>query len=269
MLITYQAKLLKKAKLTENVYLFSFNRPADPRWDFKAGQYMIFHIPQPDNHPVRRLYSIASTPQHKESLDFVIEYVPNGLGTAYLSKMNVGDETTFQGPAGIFLVKESPRDKIFLATGTGIAPIKSIIDSMLIFPQQKETVANPESLLLNKLQHLGSQKRLYLFWGMKNCEDMYFMNDFKNLTDNFTHFYFRFCLSRETDIFGKLGENAKHVALGRVTTGLEDLLSTYEYKIANFDYYLCGGNVVVEALRQYLYDKKVPKEQVIFEKFTA
>lgn len=270
MLITYQAKLLKKTQLAPEIYLFSFTAPTDPNWAFNAGQYMIFHIPQPDNHPIRRLYSIASTPHHTDSIDFVIELVPNGKGSEYLSKLAIGGETTFQGPAGIFSLKDSQRNKIFLATGTGIAPIKNIIDTMLLFPEpKKEEQANKENLLLSKLQHLGDQKSIYLFWGMKTCDDMYFLEDFKSLAGKFPHFYFRYCLSRETDIFGKLGENAKNVSLGRVTAGLEDLLLNYEYKITDFDYYICGGPAVVEALRAYLAEKKVPKEQVIFEKFTA
>jgi NAD(P)H-flavin reductase len=270
MLITYQAKLLSKTQLAPEVFLFKFTRPDDPNWTYLPGQYMIFHIPQPDNHPVRRLYSILSTPHNTESLDFVIEYVHGGKGSEYLAKLSIGAETTFQGPAGIFTLKESPRNKIFLATGTGIAPIKNIIDSVLLFPEPKKNEQiDKENMLLSKLQHLGDQKRMYLFWGMKTCEDMYFQDELINLSQKFDHFYFRYCLSRETDIFGKLGDKARHVALGRVTAGLEDLLLHYEYKITDFDFYICGGPVVVEALRTYLAEKKVPKEQIIFEKFTA
>lgn len=268
MIITYQAKLLSKTKLAPEVDLFKFSRPPDNNWTFKAGQYMIFHVPSKDEHPVRRLYSIASPPHQQETVDFVIEYVPNGLGSTYLSGLKVGEEATLQGPAGVFTMKETDRDKIFLATGTGVAPMKSMIESILLLPQTSQET-HQEGFLLQRLQHLSKQKRLYLFWGMKTCEDMYFLDEFKSLAEKYDHFKFKYCFSRETDLFTKMKDDVKHTISGRVTVGLEELLTNYDLKVTDFDYYLCGAHPVVEALRQYLSDKKVPKEQVIFEKFTT
>lgn len=268
MLITYTAKLLSKRELCKNIYYFSFSYPDDPNWTYKAGQYMIFHIPQKATHAARRLYSMASPTYQKSSLDFVIEMVPNGIASTYLSNLDIGGTVTLQGPAGIFVMKESPRPIIFLATGTGIAPIRSIIESLLNKPTSSDIVQQ-ETQLLDRLKHLSSQKRLYLFWGLKYCKDIYFLEEFKKLMNQHQHLYFKFCLSRQEKINDVPMDFQKDTVLGRVTKGLEDLLIDRDLNNKDFDYYLCGGDKVVQALREYLAERGIPKEQVMFEKFTT
>lgn len=266
MLTTYEAKLLSRNKLNSDTYFLQFTRPDEPKWTFAAGQYMIFHLSYPADHPLRRLYSIASPPENTTSLDFIIQKVPEGKGSPHITNLKPGETIKLQGPAGAFTFRQTPRDKIFLATGTGIAPIRSMLLSKLMSPPKKET-DNPEKTLLKRLNYLGSQQRMYLFWGMRTCEEIYLLEEFKNLQKIHDNFRFTYCLSRDKDYLSKLQENASYATFGRVTVGLENLLLQYELDITKFDYYLCGGQQVVEGLRQYLTQKKVPTEQIFFERF--
>lgn len=249
MFITYQAKLLEKKQLSEHVHYFKFTHPPQPDWDFKAGQYMIFHIPQGEDHAARRQYSIASHPAQKDVLEFIIEYVENGVASQYLDKMQVGEELTFQGPAGVFTYRENEREPIFLATGTGVAPMISIIADLLENQQYSQNI--------------------YLFWGLKLKGDMYYFEELKQLTDMYPNFHFKMCLSRESELNALFSqEDAKYCINGRINNGFEDMLTTTKQDKNKFNYYICGSKHVVEAVREYLQTQNVPSEQVFFEKFT-
>ncbi len=249
MLITYQATLLEKKELAPHITYFRFSRPTDTTWDYKAGQYMIFHIPQDATHAARRLYSIASPPSKKDSLEFIIEYVENGIASQYLAAIGVNTQITFQGPAGMFFHKESDRSPVFLATGTGIAPMYAIIHDLL---EKKYP------------------KNIFLFWGLKLHEDLYYFDKFKELSTKYPNFQFKICFSREVGMPALITpEDAQFCMLGRINIGYEDLLKSIQSMPELYDYYLCGSKHVVEALREYLADRNVPKEQVYFEKFTT
>ncbi|KKQ36607.1 MAG: hypothetical protein US54_C0062G0002 [Candidatus Roizmanbacteria bacterium GW2011_GWA2_37_7] len=274
MLITHTATILKKQQLADTVWLLSFSYPDDPAWTFHAGQYMIFHLPVTENgHPARRLYSIASTPSQKDALDFIIELVPGGLGSEYIAKIQEGDTVTMQGPAGVFIFKPSKRDAVMLATGTGIAPMYSMIADRVTYTVKRET------------------PNIFLFWGLKYKKDIYLKKELDLLVQENPNFQYSICLSREEHV------DETHCMKGRITQGLEiltsipivahfanissqnELTSVYTrsilkckgYKgqqlITEFDFYLCGSPHIVEALREDLTNKGVPKEQIYFEKF--
>jgi len=250
MFTTYQSKLLERTTLVPSVDKFIFSCPDSADWTFQAGQYMIFHIPQKDTHAARRQYSISSPPSEKKHLEFIIEYVPNGLASTYLPQMKIGDLLTMQGPAGVFIYRPSPYHEIYLATGTGVAPMLSMI------PDQ--------------LNNQNFTQNIYLFWGLKNLKDVYYLDYLINLKN--THpgrFEFSICLSRETELESQLKQELlPHFSLGHVNLGVESLLTKLQAMHPAFDYYLCGSKHVVESLREYLAGKGVPKEQVAFEKFT-
>ena len=250
MFTTYHSKLLERSSLVTSVDKFIFTRPDNPDWAFQAGQYMIFHIPQAENHAARRQYSISSPPSQKNHLEFIIEYVPNGIASTYLPQMKIGALLTMQGPAGVFIYRPYPRNAVYLATGTGIAPMLSII------PDQ--------------LNNQNFSQNIYLYWGLKNLKDIYYLDYLINLKN--THpgrFEFSICLSRETELESQLKQELMpFFILGHVNLGVETLLAKLQTAHNAFDYYLCGGKHVVESLREYLAGKGVPKEQVAFEKFT-
>lgn len=91
---------------------------------FAAGQYLSVRYQE-----TTRVYSIASAPTRDE-LEFCVGRVPGGQMTSELAvDLEAGDTVTLRGPYGELLLDDpSPRDIVFLATGTGVAPLKSMID---------------------------------------------------------------------------------------------------------------------------------------------
>lgn len=248
MLITFSSKLLSKTQVSPEVYHLRFSRPEDPSWTYLAGQYMIFAIPQEGQPlPLKRLYSIASHPENKESLDFLIEVVPNGVGSNYICGLVEGSETSLQGPAGMFTLKESDRDVIFLATGTGVAPMISAANHLHVSGEATQK----------------ANQTFHLLWGLKYLKDLYLVSELKDLASTFPSFSYSICLSREES---ELSE--EYLMKGRVTVGLDAYVTKKQKTLHDFDFYICGGTQVVEGLRTYLEEQGVPKDQVHFEKFS-
>jgi len=243
MLISYQTYLIKKTNLSGNVYLFEFFLAEPKEINFLAGQYLILSIPLVDKI-VSRLYSIASSPLKKNSFDLVIELVDGGVGSSYLKNLKIGDKVLFKGPAGIFTLKENNKNKVFFATGTGIAPIRSMI---------------------YKILNSNHQIPEYLFWGLRKKEDVYFLEELKKIAKEAKNFKFRICLSREK----KLDKASNQFfSLGHVDKVFEkELYPKIKEKIFNFDFYVCGGRIVVESIYKFLLKKNIPQSNIFFEKF--
>lgn len=244
MISTFQVTLTDRKELTHDVYHFTFSTNGH-QFEFLPGQYVILHIPQADGKTARRLYSMASPNTQKESFDLIVEILENGVASQHLMKMNIGDTLTVQGPAGMFTTKETDRHIVFLATGTGIAPMRS---------------------MLHHLLEKDDGKDIYLLWGHKQYHDVYLMDDLKEMASKHPNFRFVNCLSREENLSCITNqEDQKYFQLGHVNDKLEEMLSL---PIQEYQFFLCGGPKVVESLKEWLASKNVPKEQVHFEKFT-
>ncbi len=245
MLITYKTTLTSKFQLTDDVYLYRFKLIEPATISFIPGQYMILLVPQENGEKARRLYSIASANTVTNEFELLVKLISNGCASCYFEKMQINNECEFQGPAGMFTLRESEQDKIFLVTGTGYAPVRS--------------------MFLSNIQHPTSN--IYLFIGFPYYKDVFLFEEIKNLKLKIKNFDFYICLSREQNLDMIPEEDKKHFLPGRVTIGFEQFIENCKLKIENFDYYLCGGREVVESLKLYLYEKGASKERVYFEKF--
>jgi len=247
MLILYQTQLIKKTNLASNIYLFEFSLIEPKEISFLAGQYLILLVPS-KGETISRLYSIASPPWQRNSFELVVELFDEGLGSIYLKNLKIGDKVFFKGPAGMFTLKETSKNKVFFATGTGIAPIRSMI---------MESQKSPSDL------EVKSQK--FLFWGLRKKEDVYFLEEFKKIKEEDKSFEFKICLSKETSL-SKV--ESDFFSLGHVDYVFEkELFPKIKETIFDFEFYLCGGRGVVESLYQFLLQKNIPQSAIFFEKF--
>jgi Na+-transporting NADH:ubiquinone oxidoreductase subunit F len=246
MLQTYKTFLTKKTQLNSNTYLYHFDLIDPKEIIFNPGQYVILKVPT-DKGPVSRLYSISSSTSDKNSFQLIIEIIPGGLASNYLSSLEEGKEVVFQGPGGLFNLKENNNNKIFMITGTGIAPILSIIKSEF------------------KIKNL--KFKIKLFWGIKNYTDIYLIDELKNLEFQISNFKFQICLSREENLDMIPEEDKKYFELGHIDACFEKLAPKPYSLITSSEFYLCGSRSVVESLKLFLLSKNIPKENIIFEKF--
>jgi len=191
---------------------------------FKAGQFISFEVVHPRlNQPVTRPYSIASPPSQRDQVTLLLNLVPNGPGSTYLFSLREGDETQFKGVTGSFYLRdEDERDFLFVATGTGIAPIRSMLYDLLDknFPRS-----------------------ITLFWGLRSQKDLYYQDELATLAKRFASFTAVATLSRP--------ENGWHGEVGRVTTLVEDRIAS----VKNLAVYLCGSSGMLKDVSEIVNKK--------------
>ena len=159
MLANHKMKLIKKEKVSDKVdyYLFSLNQ----KLNFLAGQYISIKV----SDTVRRSYSIASQPSKRNQLELYIDLSPQGPGTKYLDKLSKSSELEFIGPIGMFTIsEEEANDLLFIATGTGIAPLRSIYLDLL---------------------EKGYKKEIRVLFGIRHIKGMFLAKELEDIIKNF------------------------------------------------------------------------------------
>lgn len=121
----YAGTVVKKEQWSPKVYFLQLSW--EKQFAFTEGQYVSFLI---DNH--RRPLSIASL-STADTLDFVIDVAPQGVCSKFTEVAKVGDHIRYMAPYGRFVLDEAdPRPRFFVATGTGIAPIRAHLQRAVI-----------------------------------------------------------------------------------------------------------------------------------------
>ena len=116
----------KLERVADDVMLVHLKLPANERLQFLAGQYIEFIL----KDGARRSFSMANPPHDDEFLQLHVRHVPGGSFTEHVFKtMKERDILRFEGPLGSFFLHESDKPIVFVASGTGFAPIKAIIES--------------------------------------------------------------------------------------------------------------------------------------------
>lgn len=121
-------KLVSKANLAGSFWLLKL-APTRP-FSFLAGQYISLKV---DDRGQRRSYSIASFPSQAE-IELLIDVSPMGIGSRYVLGLQPGDEVEALGPLGRFGINGKRGKKLFVATGCGIVPLRSMILEQLGTP---------------------------------------------------------------------------------------------------------------------------------------
>lgn len=217
----YQARVDRIRTLTHDVREITF-RLIDPKdITFKAGQFVSFEMLHPTlNKPVTRPYSIVSPPDRRDHVTLLLNLVPGGPGSTYLFGLKEGDEARFKGPAGSFYLKEEgERDLLFVATGTGIAPFRCMLDHL--FEQ-------------------GFSRSVTLYWGLRSQRDLYYQQEFEALAKRHENFSFTTTLSRP--------EPGWQGAAGRVTKLVEERVSS----VAGLSLYLCGNSGMISEVSAFI-----------------
>ncbi|MBI2343860.1 MAG: FAD-dependent oxidoreductase [Deltaproteobacteria bacterium] len=217
-LITCQSRVAAVRTLTHDVRELTFALTDPPAFPFLAGQYVAFRAPAPDKPKgASRLYSLCSPPSEEGTLRVVYNFV-GGPGTAYLHTLNVGDAVEFKGPSGKFLFQtESTRDALFVATGTGIGPFRS--------------------MLLEYLQTMH-QRKLTVLWSVRQERDLYYQDEFRALEQRYPHFRFCMTLTRPTGDWQGLR--------GRVTA----IFPEHFPSVDNLEVYVCGHENMITQMQQ-------------------
>jgi NAD(P)H-flavin reductase len=214
--------------LTPTVFEIKFdtNQPLQ----FTAGQFISVIIPGagPKGRDLRRAYSIASSPE-AHPLELCVKLVDGGPGTQYLYRLREGD--TFRGvaPYGDFVYEpKAGRHICFIATGTGIAPFRSIFLS-------EQYRKNPPA-------------SAHFFFGVRSEDELLYDDAFMNVPG----LRFVQAVSQPTPAWKGFK--------GRVTDYIRNIGVDFPWQ--DTEYYLCGHGGMINEVKAFLSDKGVDKDSI-------
>jgi CDP-4-dehydro-6-deoxyglucose reductase, E3 len=225
---------------THDVAILQMQLPANDLLQYRAGQYVEFIL----RDGARRSYSMANAP-HTQSIapgiELHVRHLPGGKFTDHVfGAMKEKDILRIEGPFGSFFLREdSDKPMILLASGTGFAPIKAIIEH---------------------LQFTHNQRHALLYWGCRSKADLYLHDWALNAAAHMPNLHYIPVLSEpkpEDDWTGRTG--FVHQAV------LHD-----HPNLMNHQVYACGVPIMVEsAQRDFVMKAALPDDEFYADAFTS
>ena len=170
--IVLKAKLLSWKELAPEVHHFDFEVPGVPELAFTPGQFVSV-LEKVDGKEITRAYSIAS-PRGGNQFALCLNRVPDGLLSSFLFTLRPGEEVEMHEPLGYFTLRHPGRHAVFVATGTGIAPFRSML-----------------------LDHLPrTQPHITLLFGTRHEQGLLYREDMERMAREFKTFRFLPTLTR-------------------------------------------------------------------------
>ena len=211
---------------------------------FFPGQYMDIAVPGSDQV---RSFSMANTSSRDGLLEFVIKVYPDGLFSRFLDKeLQVGDRLELTGPFGVFTLRESDADLVFLGGGAGMAPILSLLRSMA---------------------ERGIHRKATFFYGARTQGDLCFEEELAAITEKLPNFTYIPALSHAANTISPDGRgNATWAGeTGLITDVVKRLTGT----LVGAHAYVCGPPPMVEAAIPLLETLGIEDKRVYYDKFTT
>ena len=227
-------------KLSHDVMRVQLQLPAHTAFQFHAGQYLEFIL----RDGSRRAYSMATPPHvaaNTPAIELHIRHMPGGKFTDHVfGAMKEKEILRAEGPFGSFFLREdSDKPMVFLASGTGFAPIKALLEHM---------------------QHKGMTRPVSLYWGGRRPEDLYMDAWLKELSTSMPN------LSYVPVISDALPEDHWSGRTGYVHQAVLDDFAD----LSGHEVYACGAPVVVDAARSsYTSQRGLPEECFFADAFTS
>ncbi|NLG12988.1 MAG: 2Fe-2S iron-sulfur cluster binding domain-containing protein [Lentisphaerae bacterium] len=194
--------------------------------EFHPGQYVQVLVPS-KKETIFRAYSIASVPADQDSIELLVRLIPKGLGSTYLHAIQPGDQVTFTGPYGEFILDQDPEaELVCVGGGVGMAPMRS---------------------LLRHIAQANPQKKAWLFFGARTTDQLLYLEEFTKLQKELPNFKICYALSEPEKCPDWNGET------GFIHLAVEKLLEKNDNPKRQA--FLCGPPQMLEAARNTLTQK--------------
>jgi ferredoxin-NADP reductase len=236
-----KAVLKKHSQLTHNV--FQLDLEIDEPSAHLAGQFITIRINNGGDKPTMRAYSLANKPGDN-LLQLCVKAIEGGSGSTWLNEIKEGEEIEYIGPAGGFTfappaTEDTQKEILLIATGTGIAPIKAMLE--------------------DELTNKNSQQKFNLIFGVRHIKDVFYKELLEQLAQDYPNFTYQITLSKPEDPSWEQEGGLQ----GRVT----DYLHTLNLNPTNTESYACGLKPMIEETTALLQEKGLPKEAIHHENF--
>ena len=221
------AKISSITNLRNDVIKLQLRFPPNSNFKFHPGQYI--NLIKGD---ITRSYSISGFSEN--GIEFIIKKYSSGKMSDYLfNNAKIDDLLRIEGPLGTFFLRESnKRNLIFLATGTGIAPIKLILEHI------DRNIAN------------HNKHTVWLFYGARFLKDIFWEPNFSNLSLNYVP-----VLSREKNYFSG---DSRYV---------QDVVLESKINLKDSQVYACGSIKMIKSSKEILVKNKLNENDFFSDAF--
>ena len=224
---TLPARINAIKRHTTEIIEVTLRLPPTANFKFLEGQYLDILW-----NSLRRSYSIASTANQKE-VTLLIKRFENGKMSDYwFNQAKENDLLRIEGPKGTFFLRDSSMPLIFLATGTGIAPIMSILNS------------------LEESDDFQQQQSIMIYWGNRYPEEFIWQPRFKKLDVTFV----KVCSKPNPDWDGEKGY-------------VQDVVLEKQPGLVEFAVYACGSNAMIQSSKEQFIKSGLPENQFYSDAF--
>jgi CDP-4-dehydro-6-deoxyglucose reductase len=206
--------------------------PGERRLNRLPGQYIDVLL----DDDRRRPFSIANGPQADGMVELHVRHVAGGGFTSWVSdSLKVGDRLRIEGPLGTFVPREdSERPMLFMAGGTGFAPVKAIVEHFIA---------------------LGTRRSIQVYWGARSAADLYLRPLAEHWERELPHLQFHAVVSDPEQAAG-LRPGLVHEAV------LAD-----QPDLSGHDLYMSGPPVMIDASHQRFLDAGLPEDRLYYDSF--
>jgi len=231
---TLPCRVQQMEKVSHDVMVLSLKLPANERLQFLAGQYVDI-LMKDGKH---RSFSMANAPHDDALLQLHVRNIAGGTFTEHVfNTMKEKDILRFEGPLGTFFLREdSDKPIIFMAGGTGFAPIKSMLEHAF---------------------HVEMDREMVLYWGVRSLQDLYMpalAGQWQQEHPNFTFIPVLSEARPEDHWDGRSG--LVHEAV------LQDFPDLSGYQV-----YACGSPGMVEAGHKAFMQHGLPEDEFLSDSF--
>ena len=232
------ARLSQASWLSEQTRHLEFTVEGTESFLFTPGQFVSIQQPKADGKVHTRAYSIASAPRLAPSFDVCLNRVENGFLSNWLCDLEVGALVQFHGPHGMFTLRPPNHDAIFIATGSGVAPVRGIVQWLFESPERHQN------------------NRHWLLYGTRHESGLYYKDEFQQVEREHANFCYMPTLSRGKDDW----------------TGLRGYVQDHVRKIVgdrnDMRAYICGLHAMVDTNRKLLKEELGwDRKQIVFERY--
>jgi len=235
----YKCKCVKIEELTHDIRRFRLELVRPKVIDYTPGQFIQLKIPVyfDGGEEVYRSYSIASDPADRSVVELIMRRAPNGIGTTYcFDHLQVGDKVLFNGPCGDFHLSDTDSPIVFIAGGSGMAPIRCI---------------------LNQMRNSGSKRKAVYYFGTNKVEELFMLDEMKQFENDLHDFRF-------VPVVALPESDRKWDGMtGLVTEAVQADLETP----ADHEAYLCGSPGMIEAAAKVLDGLGITEDKMFYDKF--
>jgi Na+-transporting NADH:ubiquinone oxidoreductase subunit F len=235
----YVCRCAQITDLTHDIKLFRLQLTEPATMDYIPGQYVQLLAPAyaKSSKEVYRAYSIASDPAEKGLIDLIIRLVPGGICTTYcFEHLKEGDEVRINGPYGEFRLSDSDAPIIFIAGGSGMAPIVS---------------------MLYHMKNTGNKRAATYYFGANKVDELFLTERMRQFESELPGFHYVPVVARPEE--GRAWEGQ---------TGLVTEAVQREGKnAAQSEAYLCGSPGMIDASINVLKQLGMDQARIFYDKF--